>query len=639
MNWMRIENGRVDRLPLSVYDTAHAPTADAQAAAPGPYLAQLFGTLRRRRWRILAIAVCGTGLATLAGLLTSPKYTAAAQIIVETALKGGGPPPSAPSDAIAIDTQVKMLTSHDHLQRVVEGLLADPDFIAVTRRSDTEAATEPADKPVAPSATAVETTGIAELKRRLHVWIGTLFRNRHGAPLDIEDLERRLKVAQDGRSRVITIRYTSVSPEEASIVANKAVQIYIDSQNELESKYTSRELAQIRQRISEARSEIARSTTAVQKAGQEWTQATQPRDGDEAHRTYARLRGLERDAAANGLIYSRLQKRETELLSQREGSEQDIRILSLATPPDQPSSHNPIIFILPALIISLIGGSFIAVVSEQTDRGLRSARDISDALEIPYLGLVPRLPRMRKLRPHQYMLTEPFSPYTRAIRSLVSELWLATPRFKPTTILVTSSIPGEGKTTSAISIAICAAALGRRVLLIDLDFKRPSVARELGGSAEKGLFDILQRKQTPADVITHIPDLGIDYIPMPNFPIDALPILSGEKVPLLLRQLSEKYDSIIVDGPPLLVTTEARLLAPMVDKVILVVKWGSTRREVVQNAMSLLRNPNDAADKSAPVPAVILTQVDLKEHASYHYGDFGEALVKYEHYYSRSPGY
>jgi polysaccharide biosynthesis transport protein len=350
------------------------------------------------------------------------------------------------------------------------------------------------------------------------------------------------------------------------------------------------------------------------------------------------LRGLEREAAASGLAYSKLQNREKELLGQREGTGSEIRILSLATPPDQPSSHNPIIFILPALIIFLIGGSFIAVITEQNDRGLRSQRDISNALDIPCIGLVPRLPRVKNLRPHQYMLTEPFSPYTRAIRAVVGELWLTTPRFKPTTILVTSSVPGEGKTTSAISLAVCAATLGRRVLLIDLDFKRPSVARELGVSAEAGLLDILLREQSPADVTTHIPDLGIDYIAMPAFPIDVLPILAGGKMPLLLRQLSEKYDSIIIDAPPLLVTTETRLLAPMVNKVLLVVKWGSTRREVVQNAMNLLHSPNGALDKTADMPAVLLTQVNLKEHASYRYGDFGEALVKYDNYYSRSVG-
>jgi polysaccharide biosynthesis transport protein len=643
VNWMRVENSTTERLPAilrppsGVYDIKHAPPADGRPEAPVLYLVQLLDTLRRRRWRILTIAICGTALATVAGLLVSPKYTASAQIIVETA-QNTGLPRSAQSDAVAIDTQVKMLTSPDHLQRVVDDLLTDPDFIAVTNRPGTEAGAEPSDKPVSPSTTAAETSGIAELKRRLHVWIATLFRNRHGAPLDIEDLERRLKVAQDGRSEIITVRYTSRNPEEASIVANKAVQMYIDGQNAQASKYTSLELARLRARISEARNNMETTTSAVQKASQEWNLAARARDGDQAREAYDRLRGLEREAAASGLAYSKLQNREKELLGQREGTGSEIRILSLATPPDQPSSHNPIIFILPALIIFLIGGSFIAVITEQNDRGLRSQRDISNALDIPCIGLVPRLPRVKNLRPHQYMLTEPFSPYTRAIRAVVGELWLTTPRFKPTTILVTSSVPGEGKTTSAISLAVCAATLGRRVLLIDLDFKRPSVARELGVSAEAGLLDILLREQAPADVTTHIPDLGIDYIAMPAFPIDVLPILAGGKMPLLLRQLSEKYDSIIIDAPPLLVTTETRLLAPMVNKVLLVVKWGSTRREVVQNAMNLLHSPNGALDKTADMPAVLLTQVNLKEHASYRYGDFGEALVKYDNYYSRSVG-
>jgi succinoglycan biosynthesis transport protein ExoP len=640
MNWMRIEDGTIDRLPavlrppLGVYDIKHSPSTDGRPEAPALYLVQLLDTLRRRRRRILTIAICGTVLATMAALLVSPKYTASAQLIVETAQKAG--PPSAPSDAIAIDTQVKMLTSPDHLQRVVDELLADPDFVAVTQRSGTEAATEHSDEPVKPPPMATETSGIAELNRRLHIWIRTLYRSRHGAPLDIEDLERRLKVAQDGRSRIITVRYTSRNPDEASIVANKAVQMYVDGQNAQASKYTSFELARLRAQISDARSNIDKTTSAVQKAAQEWNMAARTSDGDQAREASDRLRGLERQAAASGLAYSKLQNREKELLGQRDGSELEVRILSLATPPDEPSSHNPIIFILPALIIFLIGGSFVAVIAEQNDRALRSQRDVSDALDIPCIGLVPRLPSVRNLRPHQYMLTEPFAPYTKAIRAVVGELWLTTPRFKPTTVLVTSSVPGEGKTTSAISIAVCAATLGRRVLLIDLDFKRPSVARELGRSAETGLFDILLHKQSPADVTTHIPDLGIDYIAMPAFPIDVLPILASEKIPLLLRQLSEKYDSIIIDAPPLLVTTETRLLAPMVNKVLLVVKWGSTRREVVQNAMSLLHSPNCVLEKHADTPAVLLTQVNLKEHASYRYGDFSEALVKYDNYYSRS---
>lgn len=638
MNWTRIDMDAARRIPPAfrplpnVYNAGYAQPGD-ERPAPGLYLAQLLDTLRRRRRLILTIAVCGTLLATVVSLLIAPKYTASAQIIVEPAQNASGPPASPTSDESAVDTQVKVLTSHDHLQRIVQGLLADPEFLAIAKRSGTMTASTT--KPSRSAATEAETSWMGELNRRLHIWMGTLFRDRHGAPLDIEDLERRLKVAQEGRSRVITVRYTSPNPEEAAIVANKAIQLYIDGQSEQQSKYTSRELAQLRERISEARNDVVQNTAAVQKAAQEQIQVSQKQGSDGTRETNTRLRALEREAAASALTYSKLQRREKEILDQRDGMGSAIRIVSLATPPEQPSSHNPILFILPILIILLIGGSFIAVIAEQSDTGLRSERDINDALGISCVRLVPRLPGMGDMKPHQYMLTEPFSAYTETIRSVVSELWLASPRSAPRTVLISSSVPGEGKTTAAVSIAVCAASLGRRVLLIDLDFKRPSVARELGGNAEREIFDILLRNQSPTEVITHIPDLGIDYLAMSTSPLDALPILAGQRLPLLLRQLSENYDSVIIDGPPLLGIVESRLLAPMVDKVLFVVKWGSTRREVAQNAMSLLRSP-DGLTGGVDIPIVLLTQVDLQAHASYRYGDVGEALVKYENYYSRS---
>ncbi|MGL5168325.1 MAG: polysaccharide biosynthesis tyrosine autokinase [Afipia sp.] len=640
MNWTRIDMDAANRIapafrPLpNVYNAGYAQPGD-EPPAPGLYLAQLLDTLRRRRKLILTIAICGTLLATVVALLIAPKYTASAQIIVDPAQNASGPPASPTSDESAVDTQVKVLTSHDHLQRIVQTLLADPEFLAIAKRSGAAAMTASTNKPSKSTATEAETSWMGELNRRLHIWVGMLFRDRHGAPLDIEDLERRLKVAQEGRSRVITVRYTSQNPEEAAIVANKTIQLYIDGQSEQQSKYTSRELAQLRERISEARSDVVQNTAAVQKAAQEQTKALQNQGGDGTREINTRLRALEREAAASALTYSKLQRREKEILDQRDGMGSAIRIVSLATPPEQPSSHNPILFILPILIILLIGGSFIAVIAEQGDRGLRSERDINDALGISCVRLVPQLPGMGDMKPHQYMLTEPFSAYTETIRSVVSELWLASPRSAPRTVLISSSVPGEGKTTAAVSIAVCAASLGRRVLLIDLDFKRPSVARELGGNAEREIFDILLRNQSPTEVIAHIPDLGIDYLAMSTSPLDALPILAGQRLPLLLRQLSENYDSVIIDGPPLLGIVESRLLAPMVDKVLFVVKWGSTRREVAQNAMSLLRSP-DGLTGGVDIPIVLLTQVDLQAHANYRYGDVGEALVKYENYYSRS---
>jgi polysaccharide biosynthesis transport protein len=623
MNWTRIDAG-------AAYKIVSTQPSDERSTAPGLHLAHLLGTLRRQCKLILAIAICGTLLAAAVSLLIPPKYTASAEVVIESAHTEG--PRLAPSsNDPAIDTHVKMLTSHDHLQRVLESLLADPEFVAMTNRSGAETITKPTEKP---AATVTQTSGIGELGRRLHIWTRALFKDKHGAPLDVDDLERRVKVSQEGRSRIVTIRYTSPSPAEAAVVANRVIQLYVYGPNEQQGK--SRELTRLRERIAEARSEIERNASAVQTATQERTQAAQDQNSSEAREASTRLRELERETAASALVHSKLQRREKAILSQRDGIESDVRILALATPPDRPSSHNPILFILPTLIIFLVGGSFIAVIAEQSDRGLRSERDIDDVLGIRCVGLVPRLSLTGDMKPHQYMLTEPFSAYTETIRSIVGDLWLTTPQRAPTTVLISSSIPGEGKTTAAVSIAVCAAMLGRRVLLIDLDFKRPSIAHELGGHAERGIFDILLRNRPPEEVIIHVPDLGIDYLPMPTYPVDALPILAGEQMPHLLRQLSENYDSVIIDGPPLLVITESRFLAPMVDKVILVVKWGSTRREIVQNAMNLLRNLDGLPEKNVDIPVVLLTQVDLKAHASYRYGDVGEALVKYENYYSRS---
>jgi Mrp family chromosome partitioning ATPase len=452
--------------------------------------------------------------------------------------------------------------------------------------------------------------------------------------IDLEDLNRHLRVAQEDRSRVIVIRYTSRSPEESAIVVNKTVQLYIDGQNDQKSKYASRELALLRERIADARNTAMQSAAAVQKEARDQSQASQDPNSEKAQEANTRFHALERDAAASALIYSNLRKREREILDQRGDIGSIARIVSLATPPSQPSSHNPILFILPILIILLIGGSFIAVVMEQGDRGLRSERDVKDALGIPCVGFIPRLSDIRNVKPHQHMLTEPFSAYTESIRSVVGELWLTTPQRAPRTVLISSSVPGEGKTTAAVSIAVCAASLGRRVLMIDLDFKRPSVARELGNSTAGEIFDVLLRNQSVADITTHIPDLGIDYLAMPTSPLDALPVLADQRLPVLLRELGKNYDSIIIDGPPILGIVESRLLASMADKVVFVVKWGSTRREVAQNAISLLRAPNRRAD-GIDIPIALLTQVDLKMHASYRYGDAGEALVTYENYYSR----
>jgi len=107
-------------------------------------------------------------------------------------------------------------------------------------------------------------------------------------------------------------------------------------------------------------------------------------------------------------------------------------------------------------------------------------------------------------------------------------------------------------------------------------------------------------------------------------------------VQILMRHLRDDYDCVFIDSPPLLGITEARLLAPLADKCLFVIKWGSTRREMAQNALNLLSNPLRTETGCAVQALALLTQVNLKKHAGYHYGDVAETFVKYRKYYFKS---
>jgi polysaccharide biosynthesis transport protein len=615
--------------PPSRHDTKSKRNHSEPTMAPEPHFHQLTNILRRRSRLILMMVAFGTILAGIAGLLITPKYTAKAQIIIEPQAAVLVSPQAVEQ---AVDTHVTMLTASNHLQRVVDSFRGAAPEAGASATSPVAAVEAPA-KPVA---TEVGPLSFKELTRRLSIWIRALTRRNSGdgTGLSFDELERRVKVMQERRSRVITVSVQWTSPEKAAAIANRIVEFYVESQTDQQRAFASRELARLDERIADLKNGTERTDAAVQKAIQQRFGAMQGA-GSGGREAEADLRQLQRQAAAGGQLYASLLLRQKELRDQQEFIRSDANILSLASPPDRPSSPNPILFMLPALIISSICGSFLAVVLERLDRGMRSERDINDALGISCIGLVPQFPRVHLTRPHQYFLAEPFSAYTEAIRSAVLTLQLTKPRHAAKLLLISSSVPEEGTTTLALSIAVYAAILGRRVLLVDFDFRRGLILRDFGGKPEKELLDLDLRDRPPAESIQHIADLGLDYLPMPRCRLDPLALFSHEQMPRLLHQLRESYDCVIVDGPPLLSVTEARLLGSMVDKVLFVVKWGSTKPELARNALNLLRGSGCFDHECSDIPTAIVTQVDLKKHARYGYGDVGESLVRFRQYYSR----
>ena len=607
---------------------------------------ELVGILYRRRPMILTVAIVGTMLATVVGLLISPKYTATASIAVEPQQEVTRGRAFSPMDESPIDTQVAMLMSHDHLERVLDSLSQDPAFRSVVVVTATGPAGEGASQPVNtenpddPTMAEGGSLSLKELSRRLKMWMGALTRLGRGNALNAEQLKRNLNVMQERRSRIVTVSFTSKSPQQAAIVANRTVQLYFDNQLEQKQAYMAQELAKIGERIAELKKEAESARTAARTLVDQRLGAgpTANRAGQEPD---ARLGEFTRDATVATQLQLTLLRRQEDLRGQLEFITPDVTVNSLAPLPDRPSSPNPILFILPALIVCTICASLLAVVLDRLDRGLRSERDINDALGIPCIGLVPQLPRKRKNHPCGYLLVEPFSAYAEAIRSLAATLQLATPRRASTVVLISSSVPSEGKSTLALSLAAYVARLGRRVIIVDFDLRQRSVLVELGANCKRQVLD--PQVQDPpaqdppvAEFIRHVSNLELDYVAMTCGRADPLAPFAHQQTPRVLRQLREGYDCVIIDGPPLLGVAESRLLFPLADRLLFVVKWGSTRREVAQNALRQLRDAGCFDKEWSERPAAVVTQVKLERHALYRFGDVGESLVKYQDYYSRS---
>jgi len=433
------------------------------------------------------------------------------------------------------------------------------------------------------------------------------------SPADTELLKRRDELAQAQAEAAVTYGANHPKAQQLTAQLQQTRRALADEANRAVDRITS-EVQAASDRALSIRKQLASLQTAKSQA--------EPR-----------LRELNYQAAAAGQLYEGLLQSRARLNTQQQTSLPDLRILSLASPPDRPSSFSPFLFILPSLIAFAFGGGLISVASERLDQGLRSDYEIASTLGIPCVGLIPRLRGIRKSRPHRRLLTEPFAAYAEAIRSVIASLQVADPRGTPKTILVTSSVPGEGKTTLAVSLAAYAAHIGRRVLLVDLDLRHPGVLREVGGKAHGTILDVILQGSQPEDVVQRRRGFLFDYLPASRRAYDLFPLFADERMPQVLNRLREQYDLVIIDSPPLLAVTETRLLAAMVDKIFFVVKWGSTRRDIAQNALSLLRNAGLLSGDRLGVVNAVVTQVNLKKHADYRYGDIGESVATYAEYY------
>jgi capsular exopolysaccharide synthesis family protein len=341
------------------------------------------------------------------------------------------------------------------------------------------------------------------------------------------------------------------------------------------------------------------------------------------------LRELEREAEANRLLYTTVLNRSKELSEQEDLAEAGARVISSATAPSRPSFPQPKLMIAVGFTGSLLLGMLFAIAAEGLESGLRSGRQVEQVLGVPHLGLVPKVNGLKGEKPHQYLMQKPRSAYAEAVRAVQVGLHFSNPERPPQVVLVTSSLPGEGKTTLALSLAATAARSGHKSIVVDLDLRHPSVRRELGQAISgPGLVEAVNGEHTLEEVIYHdeaLPNLhAITISRSTSNPTD---LLASPKLLALLTQLRSRYNYIILDAPPLLGLADTRIAARLADAVLFVVRWGKTNDEVAVNGIDSLLESRTA------VAGAVLTQVDIRSHTKRAYGDALQYYGKYEKYY------
>ncbi|WP_421906110.1 polysaccharide biosynthesis tyrosine autokinase [Mameliella sp.] len=538
---------------------------------------------------------------------TAPRYTYLVDVSVTT---------QDPKKAMTLANRLAELYIEDQVRKKFEATRFAIDFLS---NQVTELKTELEDQENAVKTLRAESDLISpEALDQLNVRLREAERRAADAAADLDQMRNRLAEARalrdEGR---IDELITRLNDPQLRLLINRGIEIG----NPAISARIDTVLADLEQDITREESRLS----ALKESA-----ATLAEESREQTADLLNLNDLLRESEATRILYETFLARLKEATVQTELQRADSRILSEAVDARLVAPQKSRIALFWTLVGGLIG---IAIVMARhfMPSGMRTAGELELMTAMPVVGQIPRIKLRKRKALFRFIRNNPTAPIAEAVRNLRTSLLLSDIDHPPQVVMLTSSVPGEGKTTLAFYLAQQFGAINKRTLLVEADLRRRTFREYVDNPSKTGFTSVMLGDATIEQSITHIEDMDFDLLLADRSTYNAADLFTSERYAGLMRDLRERYDVIIIDTPPVLVVPDARLIGMQADTSIYLSRWDKTPPHQIQDGLKLLQSDG------VNVAGTVLTQIDPKGMKRYGYGNRYGAYANYgSNYYGRS---
>ena len=323
---------------------------------------------------------------------------------------------------------------------------------------------------------------------------------------------------------------------------------------------------------------------------------------------------FKREVDTNRELYDSLLQRYKEIGVAGGVGVNNITVIDKAKVPTLPIKPNLVLNLMIAIVLGLGLGIAMALMFEHLDDTIKLPEDMEKILGLPVLGIIPATKVNAGAELSMTANADPHSPFAEAYRSLRTSLQFSTPAGMPKVLLVTSTAVGEGKSTTALSLATHITQTGKNVLLIDCDLRKASLHKKLAVPNDVGLTNHLAGDASPLGVTRGCSIPRLFLIPSGPLPPNPAELLGSAKMVALLNLAAERFDQVIIDGPPVLGLADAPLLGSLATAAVLVAECGATSRQFALGAVKRLRSTRTR------LVGGVLTKVDTQRRSYGYHG-------------------